>query len=382
VVFFNKKEEVLEIELTSFGKSLHSKGRLKPSYYAFFDEDVIYDGAYGSAQTPADTRIRINTPRSKAQGNTSGVEKVEETMREEERISFGLESPTSVFSSQDARDANDETQSQKTKEILIQEQKRRNTFPPIGTSANSTKYHPGWKSYILDGELSSSIPYIDNGGSVINIPQLNLQKRSFTAKAIKGTDDNSRKYGYIFPDGSSVTLEEDGSEFLLFLQESNASSDVENFFIELYEVDEAESGEENLIPLDFPVKFMKDRIVDGIILEDNEPIIGIDVSSDPTMAGYFFDIEADDEIDPSILLKAIQSGRFADIRDLESFANSARFNSDNSAQLTSGNSATAIYGLTHAEIAEMTEEALQNMETSKPGQRNIYNEEDNVVDCD
>jgi hypothetical protein len=33
--FFNKKEEVIEIELTSYGKSLLAKGKLRPTHYAF-----------------------------------------------------------------------------------------------------------------------------------------------------------------------------------------------------------------------------------------------------------------------------------------------------------------------------------------------------------
>ena len=44
--FFDKKEEVMEIHLTSYGKELlYSKGKFKPFYYSFFDEGILYDGA-------------------------------------------------------------------------------------------------------------------------------------------------------------------------------------------------------------------------------------------------------------------------------------------------------------------------------------------------
>ena len=43
--FFDKKEDVLEIVLTPHGRSLLSKGKLMPAYYAFLDDDVIYDVA-------------------------------------------------------------------------------------------------------------------------------------------------------------------------------------------------------------------------------------------------------------------------------------------------------------------------------------------------
>jgi len=34
--FFNKKEEVLDFQLTEYGKYLMSLGILRPAYYAFF----------------------------------------------------------------------------------------------------------------------------------------------------------------------------------------------------------------------------------------------------------------------------------------------------------------------------------------------------------
>ena len=43
--FFNKKEDVLEIKLTQYGKHKLSLGELNPTYYAF-DDDVLYDARY------------------------------------------------------------------------------------------------------------------------------------------------------------------------------------------------------------------------------------------------------------------------------------------------------------------------------------------------
>jgi len=360
MTFYNKKEEVIEIELTSFGKSLLAKGKLKPAHYAFFDEDIIYDPEYGaSTGTAADERIRNETPRTRVQYNYSSVEDVK-SMREETV-------PT--------------TSGDVIKEILVQEQKRRNIFPPIGTSANNSVHHPSWKAYMLQGELSSSNTNIVMGDSVINIPQLDLEQRDFTSKAIKGTDFNSPLYGYIFPDGSSITLVEDeNNEFLLFLQEENASSDTDNFTIEFYEVEE-DSGKELLTPLSFPKRFQKDRIVDGIML-DNERIVELDPSEDPTLVGYYFDVEVDSEIDPAVLSRAMQSGRFADIRDLESFANSFRFDNGDSKRLTEGNSATDIYDLSLSEIASMSDAALERAEERAMTTDNTYDNEDNADACD
>ena len=59
--FINKKEQVIDLEITPYGKSLFSMGRFKPTYYAFFDEDVLYDSEYGGFsehQNSASVRIR------------------------------------------------------------------------------------------------------------------------------------------------------------------------------------------------------------------------------------------------------------------------------------------------------------------------------------
>ena len=50
--FLNKKEQVYDLQLTSYGKYLLSIGKFKPVYYAFFDDNVLYDKTYATG-TPA-----------------------------------------------------------------------------------------------------------------------------------------------------------------------------------------------------------------------------------------------------------------------------------------------------------------------------------------
>jgi hypothetical protein len=63
---FDSKQEVINIELTSYGKKKLAAGKLRPSFYAFFDDDVIYDGSYAalteSSNGEADDRVRKETP--------------------------------------------------------------------------------------------------------------------------------------------------------------------------------------------------------------------------------------------------------------------------------------------------------------------------------
>ena len=46
VLFLDKKEQVLEFELTPYGKHLFSVGKLDPKYYSFYDDDILYDSNY------------------------------------------------------------------------------------------------------------------------------------------------------------------------------------------------------------------------------------------------------------------------------------------------------------------------------------------------
>ncbi len=61
--FIDKKERVFDIELTSYGKYLLSVGKFKPSYYAFYDDNIIYDKQYAHStatenQNDIDARIK------------------------------------------------------------------------------------------------------------------------------------------------------------------------------------------------------------------------------------------------------------------------------------------------------------------------------------
>ena len=47
--FFNKKEDVIKVEITPHGRKMLSEGRFKPYCYAFFDDDILYDIKYSAS---------------------------------------------------------------------------------------------------------------------------------------------------------------------------------------------------------------------------------------------------------------------------------------------------------------------------------------------
>ena len=75
--FFDSNQEVLDIQLTSYGKYLLSKGEFSPVYYSFFDDDVIYDQSYvGLAHSSKDSEVRIldQTPYLRLQTSFNSID--------------------------------------------------------------------------------------------------------------------------------------------------------------------------------------------------------------------------------------------------------------------------------------------------------------------
>ena len=75
--FFNKKDEVIDFQLTEYGKYLLSIGRLSPAYYAFFDDNIVYDtdcAGYKESPNDAEPRIQTDTPALKPVPVRTGAE--------------------------------------------------------------------------------------------------------------------------------------------------------------------------------------------------------------------------------------------------------------------------------------------------------------------
>ena len=61
--FFNKKEQVIDLQITQYGKHMFSKGKFKPVYYSFYDDDILYDSQYGIG-TETQKNIQENSEQS------------------------------------------------------------------------------------------------------------------------------------------------------------------------------------------------------------------------------------------------------------------------------------------------------------------------------
>lgn len=232
MLFFNKKEEVIDVQLTAHGRSLLAKGIFRPEYYCFFDDDILYDSQKaGVAETQNHSQVRIleETPKLKTQSrhypigsfNISGL-----FGAEAETFEYNLESKSLLY-----KLANQEisVQSAPNYDVLAMDSKF--------TETETLKYQHFTGSGILKNvpQLSSKVEYmvvknIENKTDQIEL--INLEDNfDLSADAI------------VFADGTSLHLTK--SCLALDIEENNVFRGRENFFLEIYEIETNEETNED-----------------------------------------------------------------------------------------------------------------------------------------
>ena len=285
MTFKNQKEEVLEIELTSYGKYLLSKGKFKPTFYSFFDDDIIYDANYAGTteeQNNAQSRILEETPRTRVQTNYSGVET---------EIEKQIEA---------ARAANKELKEafQTTKE------KHYSLAGPLGNSSVSTEFAPSWDITLFGGEFTQQKRVKTGDHQTTQIPQMEIKdllyKASIVRKKVTQPVSNIFDVDFeVYENGNSIEIDHD--DFILEIDELHTDSLKENYDIEVFIVEEDEVNSkkvETLIPLSFK-KQRESNIVNGILVDEVESVSNIEL--DESYVEYYLDIDFDSDIRKSRL---------------------------------------------------------------------------------
>ena len=242
--FFNKKEEMLEVQLTEYGKYLLSIGQLSPAYYSFHDDEILYNSEYAPTgsdgnrmienQNNADKRIRFDTPNLKVVPTRSGAQtRVERYIAQ---VSGALGSTNS--------DPADHT------EVLHQESftdKVNFSSYMLGTGDMTTDKTAAWSVSALRNTIDSSQGYIItnpssstadlNNGVVTAIPQLNIDidYQMFYRQGQTQAFEDDAISGYLSGSGESgiyLALYED--YLVLDILEGNTSFEKENFEIEVF----------------------------------------------------------------------------------------------------------------------------------------------------
>jgi hypothetical protein len=300
--FFDSKQETINIELTSYGKLLLSKGKFKPVYYAFFDDDVVYDSSYinlSESQNDIQQRIINETPVNKPQTIFTGVDKTvkqnTELYTEYEKVYNNILQENEIL---------------KLVEQQVESEKNYALCFPIGKSSFNSEYHPAWNINFISGAISSSAPYVDNtngkSGSLqpfLKIPQLNLKDSVQDVLLIK-------EDGFVLPpidyenigflideEGNTTTINIKLDQYLLEVLEKNVDDAKENFDMEVF------IEEPNVLDPSSnywrQLNFIKKPVIikDNILLDKPEIPENIEnLYKNPNFVEHYLNILIDDEI--------------------------------------------------------------------------------------
>ena len=239
--FFNEKEEVLDLQLTQFGRHLLSKGKFKPAFYSFFDDDILYNvesAPINSTTIPSEEQNSSHERIYKGCDGTASTDYGSPRMKPQ--ISFSslerdfLNNYNKVVSGQE--DPGDPGQQPAAIKNYALPQ-------PMGTMAINKESAPAVQINFLKGEISSSANNLEiklpaGGNTILKIPQIESE---ITLEYIETEGDDL----YEMEDPSiSFGVVSDPEEAVLFLKilEKNAPYQKRNFDIEVFEIIEDTVG--------------------------------------------------------------------------------------------------------------------------------------------
>ena len=325
--FFDRKEEVIDIQLTPYGKYLLSSGRWKPRYYAFFDNDIIYDSSYGSA----------------TENQKDSSDRIKQSLRiKNQPILYGIESSFTRLTKEYNAPEKQGTWSPPSDPTLPSfplppyDNYTQNYDLPIGNSSLNSTFFPSFDVKFFAGFISGSSNHYTGSVSVgdgipKNIPQINCKLTYKTSigkdldfetieeddslgptsepeeKYLETGPPEDRKYSAeTYADGTFVSIEL--KRILFDIIEQNSVIDKENFDLEVYKVEtiskktgaKSSYEKEQLTPLRFVRDDPSGQVVnigDAIYNKMTNRFYEIDSS----FVEYYFDIRVDNEIEPPIV---------------------------------------------------------------------------------
>jgi len=333
--FLNKKEQVIDFKLTDYGHYLLSIGKMKPVYYAFFDENILYDGEYAGitgSQNSIHERIKDNTPyleglthftnidaeilKVSEAGPGTGVEVLETEIRP------GVTAQSKFYFASDLT-------------AIMREPKVENlkASSMIGDAAldGDQQKAAAWKIVSLQGQVSASSQV--DAKNDIRIPQLEIQL-NYVKKIVNseipanptGMRDLMDSIGG-FVDNKAITLEMDN--LMIYAEEVNTELFTENFDIEVFKVEPGDYGcsgsldtEGKCVPNSlgeggvytgsysdsFDRKYFEKKasqIVNNMMISPT-PIENIGQALTTESVEYYFDVKRDSEIDATTACKSAQ----------------------------------------------------------------------------
>lgn len=252
MAFLDKKQDVINIKLTRFGKNLLARGFFKPVYYRFFDDGVVYDAnRVGISETQNDSESRIfAAPVLEPQPVVLSVER-----------SFDVQQDLIDDASRDRFIKVTKNQDPLERDILLKY--------PLHSYRGSTSDAPRFELRALSSPFTGSLSYLTSSHYDYNIPQIEMEVNyTYVLNPNPGTSNPNDTTSLldekiVFQDGTSISLVK--KDLILDLEEASSLYGLDNFEVEFYEVKGPGSD-------------------DYILIEDPEKIF------------QYFDVESDESV--------------------------------------------------------------------------------------
>ena len=284
--FINKKEQVFDFKFTPYGNYLFSVGKFKPTYYAFYDDNVLYDAQY------ADRYERQNEIHNRIKNETQYLEGLVLFQDIEKRAMASLSTYVNFLSGEP-----DEAQKTPEKDIF-----KFDTAIGDARLTGETQTAPAWKLVALQSFISSS--QVKDESNDTNVPQINIDatyKTKVTDSGFNYNPADARSVG-----GSTATfLDEKSIELfakdpVIYLEEVNTELLSENFTVEVFEV--LTGSLNGSVVTQLTRKYFKrdiPQIENGMMLTERKTQITAEEFTTGSVE-YYFDVLVDDQVDKDI----------------------------------------------------------------------------------
>jgi len=314
--FFDKKEETLDLKLTPYGRYLLSVGKLMPKYYAFLDDEVIYDSdcVYYANESNHEVKERIinETPSLKPLITFNSVEstigdsfvspedKILDIQMQEGKISLEEIASNATNNYKNLADFN-------TKFLQY----------TIGTCDSLKTKSPSWNIINFSGEITNAANTIestvngmlastykndiDTPSINLNIPQIDVAVAyELTVGSIQDAEHNQYMESLssaeivppqVYPNGTYLKIKE--NQLLSRILEDNGFEFNEAFDIQVFTNNPGAVNNtwKKLKFANKPNNIVKDILMD---LEDEIEFNPLEVTED--IVEYYFDLRVDEEI--------------------------------------------------------------------------------------
>jgi len=278
--FLDKKERVFDIVLSQYGKHLLSKGELKPKYYAFFDDNVVYDVAYansGSSEKQNVTFGRVKDDTQYFTTNLNFAPALSGTVTNGGLIGkFIHKEDTSIFSL--------------------------DSFIGDAKYFGDPQKAPAWCVKNIESSFTSFTSSYND--TTYNIPQLNCQSSILVKTDAPGNqnilsaDLRINTTTQRFADDRILSFRP--NETLFYIEEKNTENLRKNFDVEVFQYLGNTASEKNLKRLDFAIN--KTNVVDGYLVEQPD-LETFNLTEDNVE--FYFDLKIDREIDIETICKHV-----------------------------------------------------------------------------